>query len=126
MSRKNTHLHTMKDSISGASELDLSADATSQATNVQFSDNIGIQLVWTGSSPSGEVLIQSSNDYDPIKNTGTWTNLDFGVPILITGNSGNHIININLVPFAWIRLFYDRTSGTGTMTSTLVMKQVGG
>lgn len=126
MSRKNTHLHVMKDASSGNSSLDLSANITSQATNVQNSDNIGIQLVWSGTSPSGEAFVETSNDYDPIKNTGTWAALDFGRDILITGNTGNHLININLVPFAWIRLTYTRVSGSGDLVSTLVMKQVGG
>lgn len=110
---------------SGSPSLNMSSDITTEITAVKNSDNIGIQLVWTGSSPSGEVFIQTSNDYNEQLSTGTWTDLDFGTPILITGNSGSHLININLVPFAFVRLFYDRTSGTGTLVATLVMKTVG-
>lgn len=109
---------------SGSASLNMGADITTDVTNVQFSDNLGIQVSWTGTAPVGEIFIQTSNDYTAL-NAGTWSDLDFGVPITVTGNSGNHVISINQVPFVAIRLFYDRTSGTGTMTASLVMKTVG-
>lgn len=116
----------MKDATSDSSDLDLSADVISSPTNVQYSDNIGIQLNWAGTSPSGQISIEISNNYNPLTKIGTWTALDFGSPILIATNSGSHLININLVPFAWVRLSYSATSGSGTLVATLVMKQVGG
>lgn len=115
----------MRDSSSGSSALDISGNVITEPTNTENSDNIGIQLVWSGTAPSGEVFIETSNDYEPNVDPGTWTSLDFGVPILITGNSGDHIININLVPFANIRLRYETASGNGTLVATLVMKTVG-
>lgn len=111
---------------SGLAALDLSANVTTDITNVQFLDNIGIQIAWIGTAPVGEIFVQTSNDYIVNLIPGTWTDLDFGTPINITGNSGNHIININQVPFVAIRLFYSRTSGTGTMTATAAFRQIGG
>jgi len=125
MARKLTHTHYMRDNVSNLQDLDISANLTTEITNVENSDNIGIQLIWNGAAPSGEVFIEVSNDYEKNINPGTWTELDFGVPILITGNSGNHIININLVPFSDLRLRYESTSGTGTMNAVLTMKTVG-
>jgi hypothetical protein len=124
MARKNTHLHTMK--VAGSAALNMAADITTDVTNVQYLDNIGIQIAWSGTAPVGEISIQVSNDYDAKLGIGTWTELDFGLPILITGNSGDHLININQVPFVALRLFYDSGSGTGTMTATACFKQIGG
>jgi len=125
MSRKLTHIHAMEDASTGLPSLDISGNCTTEITGVKNSDNIGIQLVWSGTTPSGEVFIEVSNDYVEGINPGTWEALDFGRNILITGNSGSHLININLVPFAYMRLSYDSASGNGTMVATLVMKTVG-
>lgn len=116
----------MKDSVSGLEALDLSANFTTEVTNVQNLDNIGIQIVWSGTSPLGEFFVETSNNYDQRLNTGDWAALGFGATIEIASNSGDHLISINQVPFAWLRIRYARTSGIGTTSITSVIKQIGG
>lgn len=112
----------------GTAGADLSvASTTSLITNVQFQDNIGIQITWTGTSPVGAITIDCSNDYG--RNgvlVPTWISLDFGSAIVITGNSGTHTININQIPFSNIRATYTKGSGVGTLHAQLSAKSVGG
>lgn len=110
----------------------MGADITSAVTNCKNLDNMCYQVKWSGgSTPVGEIFVQVTNDdldntsQNP-EATATWTDLDFGSAISVSGNSGNHFININQNPGAYIRLFYDRASGSGTMTATLVAKGMGG
>lgn len=101
----------------------LGASFNSTLTDITAMDNVGIILTWTGTSPVGTIEVQVSND--TAATPTTWTALDFGSSISISGNSGTHTININQNPFAKLRLAYTRTSGTGEVTAKLVMKQVG-
>lgn len=104
-----------------ASGADLSqSSVTSNTTNVTYGDNIGIAVNWTGTSPVGTLDIQVSNDGT------TWLSLDFGAAIAISGNTGNHLLNIKQLPYAQIRAVYTKTSGTGTLFASLTSKQVGG
>lgn len=105
---------------------DISASVISQVTNVQFEDNIGIQVSWTGTSPVGTLAIECSNDYGRNGVTSpVWVALDFGSTINITGNSGSHTININQLPFTNIRANYTRVSGTGTLKAQISAKSLG-
>lgn len=117
MGRKNTHNWAIIDSE------DMSADITSDSTDVTNTDNIGIIVSWTGTSPVGELFVQVSNDNGT---PTTWVNLDFGAAINISGNSGSHDISINQLPYSKLRLFYNRTSGSGSLVARLTQKQVGG
>lgn len=112
----------------GASGCDMSASQTSTISNVQFMDNIGLLLSWSGaSSPVGVFTVEVSNDYNPQTNTsGTWIALDFGSTISVSGASGSHEISINQLPFSWMRQKYARASGSGTLNVFLSSKQVGG
>ena len=112
----------------GASGCDMSASQTSTISSVQFMDNIGILLSWSGASaPVGVFTVEVSNDYNPVvTNAGTWMSLDFGSSIAISGSSGSHEISINQLPYSWIREKYTRTSGSGTLNVFLSAKQGGG
>lgn len=105
----------------------MSGNITGEATDVLFLDNVCYEAVWSGASPDGELIIEVTGDN--ITETGvvpTWIELDFGAPIPITGNSGNHLINVNQTPFRYIRPRYARSSGTGTLNIKLTSKQGGG
>lgn len=104
--------------------VDISANRTSAATQVEFVDNLGLLVNWSGTSPVGQLIVETSNDWDDKRATGTWTALDFGSTISISGNSGSHTIYINQVPFPWIRVRYARTSGIGSLTVILSTKEV--
>lgn len=113
----------------GSSGCDMSSSQTSTYSNVLGMDNIGLLLSWSGaSSPVGSFSVEVSNDYNNSNaiNSGTWIALDFGSTISISGSSGSHEININQLPYSWIRTKYTRTSGSGTLNVFLSAKQMGG
>ena len=102
-------------------EVDISTSQTSDATNVENLDKASIHIIWSGTSPVGEIKVQARNG-----EKNSWFDVDFGDTIDITGNSGDHVIIMNSMPFTHLRLTYTSTSGTGTLTGTIVAKQVGG
>ena len=108
----------------------MSADITSVETNVQFMDYVLLQLEWSGTSPVGNFNVQYLK-LEAERNTATgvdiWDNIDFGgtigANIPISGSPGTHQIILNEIAFPKIRCFYDRTSGTGSLTVTIVAKE---
>lgn len=118
MGRKNTLINYL---MFGSAGCDMSVSSTtSSSTSVQNTDNIGIILSWTGTSPVGTVTISGSND------NSTFVDLDFGSTISISGNTGSDLLNINQFPCAYIRIKYTKGSGTGTLTASMTTKQIGG
>ena len=121
---KSTHTHLLRDSGKVSNALDMSANITTETTNVLNVDNIGIVASWNGTSPVGTLFVDVSNDEGT--SPTNWATLDFGVSIAIANNTDSGVININQVPFVWLRVRYVRTSGTGTLTLALSMKRNGG
>lgn len=112
---------------------DMSADITSSATILQSLSGASYSLSWSGTSPVGELFVQVSNDYSlnpdgSVGNAGTWTGLTLSVDgnledsVSITGNSGTRYLNLTGVMAYAVRIFYDRTSGTGTLNAVIVGK----
>lgn len=110
---------------------DLSADAYSPATNVEKVDVISILVDWAKDStnPSGTLTVECQNG------DGAWQTVSYGhtkgvlpttsLSITVSGASGSNYFLLENCHFEKIRLFYDRTSGDGTMTATLVAKTIG-
>lgn len=116
MARKNTHSHKMLDAVS------LGTSQTSDPTSVLGMDKASIFAEWSaGTSPVGTITIEARNSP-----TGTWYELDFSSAISVSGASGSHQIYLTELPFQDIRFKYARTSGTATLSATIVIKQVGG
>jgi hypothetical protein len=103
----------------------MGADITSVTTDVQYQDNIGIIVAWTGASPVGQLKVEVANEVANDPDTIVWDALDFGSTINVAGNSGKHSLNIQSLPYTKIRLKYLRTSGTGQMNAILTSKVVG-
>lgn len=87
--------------------------------------NWSIQAVWTG-SPVGNFIIQVSNDLvavnpdstgDPSINVVNWTTYT-GSTIAAGGSSGSWMWLDKEAGYQWVRLFYTKTSGTGTVSAT--------
>ncbi len=97
----------------------LGADATSSVVNVINQDKASIHVSWTGTSPIGVILVQARNGEND-----SWYTLDFP-SIGVSGNTGDLQILFNELPFTDIRLFYDRTSGTGSITARISSKTTG-
>lgn len=103
----------------------MAGDITSAVTDVQYQDNVGIIVAWTGTAPLGELQVEVANDVYNDPDAIVWDALDFGSTISVAGNTGQHSLNIQSLPYTKIRLKYVRTSGTGTINAILTSKVVG-
>lgn len=114
-----------------------SASLTSAVTNIQWLDNIGIQLNFTG-SPVGDFAVQVSADYAQDDN-GNVTNPGNWVPLTLTYLVGSTFVSAQSVPTSvgspiyldlnelscpWIRVVYTKTSGTGTLNAFITAKMI--
>lgn len=103
--------------------VDMSTSHTSpKITNIEFQDNLGFHVTWSGASGSGTLVVEVSNDAaeTPIN----WTALDFGSPITISGAADSHLININQCPYAKMRVRYTPGTATGSLTVIITGKEV--
>lgn len=101
---------------------DMSGNLTqaSPYTTIDQVDKVGILVEWAnGSSPVGVFYVDVAYLIPGTTSYTAWQALDFGNPVAISGNSGNHAIVINDPPFQKMRLRYVRTSGSGELTATL-------
>lgn len=96
-------------------------------TSVINLDKASIRVNWTGVSPVGTLVVQARNTAvdAALAPAGDWFALDFGAPIDISGNSGEHLLIFNELPHNELRLVYTATSGTGNLTAMLSAKVVG-
>jgi hypothetical protein len=103
-------------SVSGA--MTGAAVITSNPTNIENLDNIGLQISWTG-APVGNLSINCSIDginYLP---------LTFGPPITQpAGAPGGFLVNLTELPYPWIQLQYTNISGTGTLSAFICGKDL--
>lgn len=110
-----------------ANGVSMAANFTSDPVHVMFSDNIGIQLVWTG-TPTGTFGIQVSNTATLLPNGsitgGTWSTYTLSSAPAPSGSASNDTININQLPYAFIRLTYAKSGGSGACTAVLTAKPV--
>lgn len=81
--------------------------------------NVGIQVNWSGGSggPAGTISVECSND------NLTYTALTLSAVPTITGNSGSILINLNQVPFSWVRIVVTITAGTMALVAKLSAKE---
>lgn len=90
---------------------DMNGDITGTGYEVNEARTVSIQAVWSGSSPIGTLHIQASCD-------GTnYTDVSGGSQA-VSGNTGTLLFNLQDIGYAYLRAFYDNTSGTGTLTVT--------
>lgn len=106
---------------------DMSGNITSAVTVLQKLSLASYSITWSGSSPSGTVNVQVSNDYaqnadGTVKNSGTWNTLPLSITPTVSGNTGNGFIDIDQQGGFALRLTYAFISGTGTMNATINCK----
>ena len=99
---------------------DISTSATSSITSVINQDKASISVSWSGTSPVGTLTVEARNGKDE-----SFYTLEFGAPIPISGNTGDHQLILSEMPFTDIRIQYTSTSGTGTMDAIITSKTVG-
>lgn len=103
----------------------MAADITGPVTDVQWLDNMGLQVIWTSSDAVGTIEVQGSNNWDPHLQTGDFEALTFS-PALDqpASDNGSYLVNVNQFPFKYLRVFYDRSSGSGTLKVWLTGKMI--
>ena len=124
MSRKN-NLRQFPSIVNGDMSL---ASITSAVTNIQFLDNISIQLNFSG-SPTGTFAIQVSVDYVQDDNgnvvtPGNWVAISLPSTPVASGSPGSIVIDLNQLATPWIRVVYTKSSGTGTLNSFISGKML--
>jgi|ERR1700677_351282 len=94
----------------------------SNPTNISGMDDVGYSGSFTG-APVGTFSVQASVDYQPGQNptdypmnAGTWTTLPLNGTVTASGSPDNFFIDVTLISAPWIRLVYNPTSGTGTLS----------
>lgn len=124
MSRKNNLKFSIVDAVSGATDFDTFATPT----NIDYLDNAGLLVTYTGSLV-GALTVWVSNDKAEDNLTRlpeTWVELDFGTTIDGIDGTGNALqFNLNQLPYSWLAVDYVATSGTGNMTVKLTSKMLG-
>lgn len=104
------------------------ATLTSQVCNINQLDNIGIQLVFTG-TPTGTFQVQISADYNQdnygnVLNAGDWTPITLSSSPVASGSAGNVYIDMAELSAPWLRVVYTKVSGTGTLNVWVTGKMV--
>lgn len=104
----------------------MTADITSDYLDIRFNYGVALQAVWSGTSPVGNLIVQGTCrdiSQDPAGTSLNWTNLG-GTTIAVSGNSGSILYNLEGLFFTAVRVFYDFTSGTGSLDVTANIKGV--
>lgn len=99
---------------------------TSQVININFLDNLGVQLHFTG-TPTGAFEVQVSADYDPnTHNSGHWVSIVLSPAPVAAGAPDDIYIDMNQLSAPWVRVVYTNASGTGALDGFATAKEVGG
>lgn len=104
------------------------ATVTSAVTCIQWLDNIGIQLTWTGAAV-GTFAVEVSADYAQdiegnVQVAGNWTALSLSPAPVAAGVANTIYVDINGISAPWIRIKYTKTSSTGTLQGYITGKSV--
>ena len=100
---------------------DMTGDLTSASTDIKYLDNFAIQLNFThptSFTAVGTFTVEASVD------GATWVTLNIAPAITCSASTGSHLININQIPYALIRVKYAHTSGTGLLNIYFEAKQI--
>lgn len=91
---------------------------SSESTDIRNQDNVGLDISWTG-TPVGTISVQCSVD------NVTFRDLTFD-PVLAqpAGSAGGYLVNLNQVPFIYVRVAYTNASGVGVLLANIVAKDV--
>lgn len=95
----------------------MGADISGPITTIDKIDSVAYQVSWTSSNAVGIISVQGSCDGI------NFEDITFS-PVLEqpASNNGSYLINMSLIPFSFIRIYYDRTSGTGSLSVHLSAK----
>jgi len=100
-------------------ELVSAGTATSDLTSVGYSigdlRDYGLQVVFSSATLEGVLSIQGSLD------DTTYIPVTESFQTVVAGAA--HLWNVTGANYRWVRLFWDRSAGTGTLTAKLTLKE---
>lgn len=114
--------------IQMANAVSMSASINSNGIYLAQTFVYSLQAIWTGASAAGTVKIQISNDNvipvgyssmggvasNPSANVVNWT--DYPATSQTVAGAGSFFWNFSDSGYAWVRLVFTRSSGTGSLT----------
>ena len=87
----------------------MAGDLQSNSVKLDGVDGFGIHARWSaGSTPSGNLKLQASND------DSNWVEVASSTAA-VSGNSGSALYNKTDQFYKYVRMVYERTSGDGTL-----------
>lgn len=111
------------------------SSTASDVTILQGLSVVNYAATWSGTSPTGTISLQFSDDYIPSTtgsgtafNAGTWNTAPIDVSgaiqtsAAVSGNTGNGMIEVQVTGAYASRLLYTRSGGSGTLTITVTGK----
>jgi hypothetical protein len=104
----------------------MAGNISSAATNVRSMDMVTFFIEWTGTAPVGTLSFSYVEKESINPSLEVWKTIDFGTAgttIPISGNSGSHTVIFTVLPFVKMKVNYTATSGTGSLTVTIVGKE---
>lgn len=95
------------------------------ATELPRMQNVSYHHEWTG-TPSGAFSFWISNKPDPgIADDTDWVELTLATPPTDpAGSAGKTAVDLNQIPYRWIRAKYVNASGSGTWSSWFMGKGI--
>lgn len=106
---------------------------TSSVSSIIYRDSVAYQAAWTG-IPTGSFDVQGSIDFNPglpesggSSNNGTWTSISISPAFNATGSGGASfgLINLSQLGFAYTRLVYTNSTGSGFLGLWVAGKSFG-
>jgi len=99
------------------SESSMASSLSSEAVNLNEAVSYCAQMIWSGgSSPAGNLYLAASND------GVTFTQITESL-IVVSGSSGSHMVNVEKPAYAFVKVVYDRASGSGNLTALINAKR---
>lgn len=96
----------------------MSTSLTSASTNIAYADQVSIQITSDNTDAVGQWSVEGSVD----KETFIPMTFDNQIQATTSGNDDAILIDMKLISFAYIRVKYTRTSGSGTATVKISTK----
>jgi hypothetical protein len=113
--RKDVLLPYVDPNITSAS---MASNIIGTSIPIQYLDNVGVQLVWSGSNPIGSIVIQVSLD------NSTWISIP-ATSVSPGGTPGNAYIDLNQLSAPHVRVAYTTAGGSvGNLTATIGAKMI--
>lgn len=87
---------------------DMSADVTSSEAGLDHMEMAAIHAKWSGSSPTGSLIVQAT------VNGTDWVAVSTDTTLAVTA-TGEKIFHLSNIGYRKCRVFWDKTSGTGSL-----------